>query len=94
MQNGSIKHCTVVAVLFEDILKKVYLLTNSNKHVNKVSSLVPGLFLGEGGEPAVADLEIWKGGFKVVGVAQKAAEDGRQRRITRAAEQPKYVLKM
>ena len=42
----------------------------------------------------MADLEIWKGGFKVVGVAQKAAEGGRQRRITRAAEQPKYRLKM
>ena len=42
----------------------------------------------------MADLEIWKGGFKVVGVAHKAAEGGRQRRITRAAEQPKYVIKM
>ena len=42
----------------------------------------------------VADLEIWKGGCKVVGVAQKAAEGGRQRRITRAAQQPKYGLKM
>ena len=29
-----------------------------------------------------------------MGVAQKAAEGGRQRRITRAAEQPKYGLKM
>ena len=44
--------------------------------------------------PSVADLEIWKGGFKVVGVAQKAVEVGRQRRITRATEQPKYGLKM
>ena len=43
---------------------------------------------------SVADLEIWKGGFKVVGVAQKAAEGSRRRRITRAAEQPKYRLKM
>ena len=43
---------------------------------------------------SVADLEIWKGGCKVVGVAQKAAEGGRQRRITRAAEQPKFRLKM
>ena len=42
----------------------------------------------------MADLEIWKGWFKVVSVAQKAAEGGRQRRITRAAEQPKYRLKM
>ena len=44
--------------------------------------------------PAVADLEIWKGGFKVVGVAHKATEGCRRRRITHAAEQPKYALKM
>ena len=42
----------------------------------------------------MADLEIWKGGFKVVGVAHKTTEGGRKRRITRAAEQPKYTLKM
>ena len=42
----------------------------------------------------VADLEIWKGGFKVVGVAHKAAEGGRHCGITRAAEQPKYALKI
>ena len=42
----------------------------------------------------VADLEIWKGGFKLVGVAHKATESGRQRRITRAVEQPKYSIKM
>ena len=43
---------------------------------------------------SVADLEIWKGGFKVVGVSHKAAEGSRQRRITRAAEQPKCVIKI
>ena len=42
----------------------------------------------------MADLEIWKGEFKVVGVAHKAAEGGHQRGITCAAEQPKYTLKM
>ena len=49
-------------------------------------------FLRGVGAGAVADLEIWKGGFNVVGVAHKAAEGGRQRRITRAAVQPKRAL--
>ena len=34
------------------------------------------------------DLEIWKGGFKVVGVPHKATEGSLHRRVTRAAEQP------
>ena len=41
----------------------------------------------------MADLEIWKRGFKVVGIAHKAAKGDRQQRITCAAEQPKYGLK-